>query len=64
MSTEAAPPPPDENQVVAERRAKLAALRAAGRAYPNDFRRNALAGALHAEHDAQSHGSASRSRGA
>src|SRR3954452_12708919 len=43
--------PPDENQIVAERRAKLAALRAQGEAFPNDFRRNALAGQLHASHD-------------
>src|SRR5436309_13518642 len=40
----------DENQVIAERRAKLAALRAAGNAYPNDFRRSALAADLHAAH--------------
>src|SRR6478672_8063441 len=41
----------DENQVIAERRAKLAALRASANAYPNDFRRDALAGELHAVHD-------------
>ena len=50
-----APPPADENQIVAERRGKLAALRAAGNAYPNDFRRDSLAGDLHAAHDASSH---------
>jgi lysyl-tRNA synthetase class 2 len=44
-------PPRDENQIIAERRGKLAALRQAGNAYPNDFRRDALAGALHAAHD-------------
>ncbi|HUA88121.1 MAG TPA: lysine--tRNA ligase [Steroidobacteraceae bacterium] len=38
----------DENRLIAERRAKLAELRAAGGAYPNDFRRDALAGQLHA----------------
>jgi lysyl-tRNA synthetase class 2 len=41
----------DENKLIAERRAKLAQLRtdagAAG-AFPNDFRRDALAGQLHA----------------
>ena len=37
----------DENKLIAERRAKLAALRAAGPAFPNDFRRDALAGELH-----------------
>src|SRR5881397_946095 len=41
----------DDNQVIAERRAKLAALRAAGNAYPNDFRRSALAADLHCAHD-------------
>src|SRR5450755_2744417 len=45
------PAPQDENQIVAERRGKLAALRAQGHAYPNDFRRDALARDLHAAHD-------------
>ena len=55
------PPPPkdgapvDENQILAERRAKLAALRNAGQAYPNDFRRDALAADLHARYDALDH---------
>ncbi|HEY1458451.1 MAG TPA: lysine--tRNA ligase [Casimicrobiaceae bacterium] len=40
----------DENQIIGERRAKLAALRAAGQAYPNDFRRDALAAELHARY--------------
>jgi len=39
--------PADENRLIAERRAKLAAARAAGQAFPNDFRRDALAGELH-----------------
>ena len=47
--------PPDENQIVAERRAKLQALRQHGQAYPNDFRRDALAGELHDKHDAKTH---------
>ncbi|MBX5462914.1 MAG: lysine--tRNA ligase [Steroidobacteraceae bacterium] len=38
---------PDENKLIAERRAKLTALRARGQAFPNDFRRDALAGQLH-----------------
>ncbi|HEY1898892.1 MAG TPA: lysine--tRNA ligase [Steroidobacteraceae bacterium] len=38
----------DENSLIADRRAKLAKLRAAGVAFPNDFRRDALAGDLHA----------------
>jgi lysyl-tRNA synthetase class 2 len=41
-----APPPVDDNKLIAERRAKLAALRAAGNAYPNDFRRDAHAAEL------------------
>ena len=38
----------DENALIAERRAKLARLRASADAYPNDFRRDALAADLHA----------------
>ena len=37
----------DENKLIAERRAKLKALREAGNAFPNDFRRNAIAEELH-----------------
>jgi len=50
----AATPAVDTDRIVAERRAKLAALRAQGIAYPNDFTRKHLAGALqtaHADHD-------------
>jgi lysyl-tRNA synthetase class 2 len=36
----------DENHLIAERRAKLARLRERGIAFPNDFRRSALAGDL------------------
>jgi lysyl-tRNA synthetase, class II len=36
----------DENHLIAERRAKLARLRERGVAFPNDFRRNALAAHL------------------
>ncbi|MGO9987465.1 MAG: lysine--tRNA ligase [Steroidobacteraceae bacterium] len=36
----------DENHLIAERRAKLARLRERGIAFPNDFRRNAMAGDL------------------
>jgi len=39
----------DENQVIAGRRAKLEALRAKGNAYPNGFRRDALAADLHGQ---------------
>jgi lysyl-tRNA synthetase class 2 len=37
---------PDENKLIAERRQKLDALRERGEAFPNDFRRNALADEL------------------
>ncbi len=50
--TEQAPTAPaDENQIIGERRAKLAALRDQGNAFPNDFRRDALAADLHAQYD-------------
>src|SRR5262249_12812830 len=48
------PGPQDESQVIAERRAKLKALRDRGQAYPNDFRRDTLAADLHEAHDAKS----------
>ena len=41
---------PDENKLVAERRAKLAELREQGIAFPNDFRRHDYAGDLQAEY--------------
>jgi lysyl-tRNA synthetase, class II len=41
----------DENRLIAQRRDKLSALREAGSAYPNDFRRDALAADLHTRHD-------------
>ena len=40
-------PRTDDNLLIAERRAKLAQLRAAGNPFPNDFRRDALARDLH-----------------
>ncbi|MFO1313139.1 MAG: lysine--tRNA ligase [Burkholderiales bacterium] len=46
-------PAADENQIIAERRGKLAALRAKGQAFPNDFRRDSLAADLHAKHGGQ-----------
>ena len=45
--------PEDENRLIAERRAKLAALREAGPAFPNDFRRTALAGDLQNDFESQ-----------
>jgi lysyl-tRNA synthetase class 2 len=38
--------PEDENRLIAERRAKLASLREQGSAFPNDFRRTAMAADL------------------
>jgi lysyl-tRNA synthetase class 2 len=46
----AAEAPQDENQIVAERRAKLARLREAGNPFPNDFTRESLAAEVHAAH--------------
>ena len=45
--------PVDDNQIIAERRAKLATIRAAGVAFPNDFVPSHRARALHDEHDAR-----------
>jgi lysyl-tRNA synthetase class 2 len=47
-------PPQDENQIIAERRAKLGKLREQGQAFPNDFRRKDLASELHHFHGAKS----------
>jgi lysyl-tRNA synthetase class 2 len=49
-SSTPAAPAADADHIVAERRAKLAALRAAGTAYPNDFQRIHLAGDLQSAH--------------
>ena len=42
-----APAPQDENQLIAERRAKLAEWRKTGKAFPNDFARENVAVRLH-----------------
>lgn len=51
--TESTPNPPvtDENRLIAERRGKLARLRAEGIAYPNDFRPDSRAAELHETYD-------------
>jgi len=49
-----AAPQLDENKIIAERRAKLAALRAQGVAFPNDFRPQHKAADLHAQYDGKS----------
>ncbi|MDP2762522.1 MAG: lysine--tRNA ligase [Sideroxyarcus sp.] len=51
MTTAQTLPPQDENQIIAERRAKLRTIRAQGVAFPNDFARKHLAGDLHREFD-------------
>jgi lysyl-tRNA synthetase class 2 len=43
-----------ENKLIAERRRKLDQLRTGGNAFPNDFVRSEIAGALHAAYDAHS----------
>jgi len=40
----------DTNALIEQRRSKLSALREAGQAFPNDFRRDVMAGELHAEY--------------
>jgi len=45
-------PEVDENKIIAERRAKLTALREMGQAYPNTFRRNDVSSDLHEQYDA------------
>ena len=54
MSEQEQKSPQDTNQIIAERRAKLAALRETGIAFPNDFRRNHLASDLHKKYGDQS----------
>jgi lysyl-tRNA synthetase, class II len=44
--------PTDDNQLIAERRAKLAAIRAQGVAFPNDFKPQHQAADLHLKYDA------------
>src|SRR3990172_5176248 len=46
MDDKNAPPQPDDNQIIAERRAKLKALREKGIAFPNKFLRGNLAADL------------------
>jgi len=48
--TDPQPTPLDTNQIVEERRGKLAALRSSGVAFPNDFVRHQLAGDLQQQH--------------
>jgi lysyl-tRNA synthetase class 2 len=41
----------DENKLIVQRREKLSALRGEGYNFPNDFRRNVMAGELHEQYD-------------
>ncbi|MEO7621983.1 MAG: OB-fold nucleic acid binding domain-containing protein, partial [Gallionella sp.] len=50
-----APSPLDENQIIAERRHKLAEIRKSGVAFPNNFERTHLADPLHAEFGNKTH---------
>jgi lysyl-tRNA synthetase class 2 len=52
MTESSLPPLPaaDENQIIAERREKLAAIRAQGIAFPNDFERKDYAADLHSNY--------------
>lgn len=54
MSDEQQVEPVDENKLIAERRAKLAAIREKGVAFPSDFRRNTMAGEVLAEYEDKS----------
>jgi len=45
----------EENEQIAQRRAKLETMRAEGQAYPNDFKRDSLAAQLHAAYDQFNH---------
>lgn len=51
QNQEPAAPAQDENSIMAERRAKLAALREQGIAYPNDFRPENKAADIHVQYD-------------
>src|SRR5690625_1306595 len=44
----------EESDLIAQRRVKLAELRKQGNPFPNDFRRNVVAGELYAEYDHKS----------
>ena len=50
MTDETSLPPIDENHLIAERRAKLTAMRGEGIAFPNDFRRGDFVGDLQAQY--------------
>lgn len=51
MNDKTQAPEVDVNEQIAQRKAKLAAMREQGVAFPNDFRRDSLAADLHASYD-------------
>ncbi|PYE35477.1 lysyl-tRNA synthetase class II [Idiomarina fontislapidosi] len=51
MTDKSQTPEVDVNEQIAQRKAKLAAIREKGVAFPNDFRRDSLAEELHAQYD-------------
>ena len=51
MSDQEQQQPQDENQIIAERRAKLKSLREGGIPFPNDFQREHLAEVLHEQYE-------------
>ena len=51
MNDKTQAPELDVNEQIAQRKAKLAALRERGVAFPNDFRRDSLAAELHTQYD-------------
>ncbi len=55
MTTESTTPQLDESQIITERRHKLADIRKAGVAFPNDFERKHLADPLHVEFGEKTH---------
>jgi lysyl-tRNA synthetase class 2 len=55
MTNEQTTPQVDENQIIAERRAKLNAIREKGVAFPNDFQRDHMAADLHKEYGEKTH---------
>ena len=55
MTTEQIPLPQDDNQIIAERRAKLNAIREKGVAFPNDFQREHLADDMRRQYGHLSH---------
>ena len=55
MTTQQTPAIHDDNQIIAERRHKLAEIRKAGVAFPNDFERTHYAGNLHEDFSEKTH---------